>query len=112
MGAALSHHEEPQALENRFDLTRPEDRCFAHELGDLNGLRSDEFHFEFGLAVLQQQLDDFLEVALKLVEARALRMGTRPPGNVPDEHPCLRVAFDDCGIGSHSFKYAARGRDG
>jgi hypothetical protein len=59
MRAAASHLGKAEPLEDRHNLARLQDGLVAHS-GDLNRRRADELRLEPGLAILQEQGDDFL----------------------------------------------------
>jgi len=60
VGAPLPYLAEAQPVENGRDLPRLQNRRPGHELpADLQCLGADELALEFGLAVLEQHLDDF-----------------------------------------------------
>jgi hypothetical protein len=54
-----------------------------------------------GFAVFEQELDDFPEVGLELIEGLALGMRAAPAGDVADVDPSIRIPFNDCGVGAH-----------
>ena len=59
---ALADLSESEIGKDRCNFTRLEDGHIAHGLGDLHGLRPDEFAFEFWIAVFKQHGDDLREV--------------------------------------------------
>jgi hypothetical protein len=74
--SALANVGEPEALQDRGDLTGFEDRYVAH-LRDLDGLRADELALHLRLTVLEKHRDDLTQVFVQLVECLALRMSAR-----------------------------------
>lgn len=77
----------------------PPQRERVHETGstpgDLNRLGADELGFETRLPVLEEHRDDFLEVALKLVQAVALRMCAGPPRHLTDVDAGFGILMND-----------------
>jgi hypothetical protein len=52
---------------------------------DRDGLGADEFTLQGGLAVLKQHLDHFMQITVKLVQRRALRMRAGKAGHVANQ---------------------------
>ena len=97
--AALPHLNKPQTQKPRDDVARLENRRGAH-LRDLDGLRADELGFDRWLAILKQHRDHFAEILLQLIQALALTVRARKPGNVPDIEPGFGIAPDDHRVAS------------
>jgi hypothetical protein len=57
-------------------------------------LNPDKLGFQVGLTVLKQHGDDLLEVALQLIQARALAVGTRPARDVAYVEASVGVSLD------------------
>ena len=57
-------------------------------------LYSYELGLEGRLAVLEEHADNFLEVALELIERLTLTVSPRPARDVPYKKPRIRIAFD------------------
>lgn len=85
------------------DLARLQDRRPRHGLRHGDCLDADEFGVEGGVAVLEQQADDLLQVAVQFVEGLALTMCPGEPGHIPDVQPGIGVTFDDRGEGPHGL---------
>lgn len=100
---ALTHLDEAKGNQNGDDLARLEDGYVSHSSGNRDVLNPDELGFELGLAVFEKHADDFLEVAVELVERFALRMRARKARNETDKQPGLRAPFNHRGIDSHGF---------
>jgi hypothetical protein len=62
----LSNLDETVSLEKSYDLARLENRSRPH-LGDSDRANPDELRFERRLAILQEHLDHFVQIALKLI---------------------------------------------
>lgn len=101
MRTALPCQREALALQEAFDLPRLQNRNGAHPLGDLNRVCADEFRFQAGLSILQEEFHHLPQVGEQLVHRSPLGMGPRPAGNVPDEQAGICVALDDSGKGAH-----------
>jgi hypothetical protein len=69
--------------------------------GDLEGLRSDEFGVEIRIAIFEKHGDNLFEVLSEFVDCYALRMRTRPPGDVADINAGLSIFLDDRGKVPH-----------
>lgn len=76
----------------------------------LDGPNRDELGLELGLAILEQQADDFLQVGLQLIERFALAVRAGPARDMSDEQASVRVAFDDDIERSHASGYSPHGR--
>ena len=64
--ASLPDLSKAQALKKGHHLARLEDRWLRHGSG-LDGLDADEFGFELGFSILEEEGDDFLQVAVEFV---------------------------------------------
>jgi len=88
----------PQALQPRDHLAGFEDGCPGHDSGH-DGLDADEFGFKAGLAILEEKGDDFLQIAVELVERLALAVRPGKSGDVADEKSRVRITLHDRSIG-------------
>jgi len=105
--SALANLGEPEALQDRGDLTRFEDRYVPH-LRDLDGLRADELTLQLGFTVLEKHRDDLFEILSQLVDARALRVRARPSWDIAHEQTRIRVPLDDRRERPHGLQGSAR----
>ena len=82
--------------------------CFPSNTSDGNKLRPDKLRFHLRLAVFQQHLDDFLQIAPQFVQRFALRMRADKTRNMTDEQTGLRTFFNNCGESFHNapFEYS------
>jgi hypothetical protein len=98
VGTTLPDLAKPQALEQRDHLTGFEDGHPGHDSGH-DGLDADEFGFKAGLAILEEKGDDFLQVAVELVERLSLAVRPGESGHVANEESGVRVPLDDRSVG-------------
>ena len=82
---ALTNLDKPKRNQNGNDLRRLQDRDVSHPSSDCDILNSDELGFEYRLAILEKHRNDFLEIAIELIERLALRMGAGKPGHESDK---------------------------
>jgi len=75
---ALADLPKTQPLQKCHDLTRLEDRWLGHASRH-DGLDADELSFELRFAILKEESDHFLQVAVELVERCGRREGGGPP---------------------------------
>ena len=98
--AALADLPKTQPLEPCHHLAGLEDWWLGHNSRH-DGLDAYEFGFKLRFAILKEQRDDLLEVAVEFIERLRLAVGTGKAGDVADIQPGVRIAFDDCGKGLH-----------
>ena len=67
---------------------------WAH-LRDLDAVSADELRHELRRTVFQEHLDDLTEIGAKFFDARTLRVGSGPPGDVAYVERRLCIPFDD-----------------
>ncbi len=96
----LANLSETQPLEPCHHFTGLEDWWWRHNSRH-DGLDTDEFGFEVRFAVLKQERNHFLHVAVELIERFGLAVGTGKSRDVSDVQTSVGIAFDDCGIGLH-----------
>lgn len=96
MRSALANFSVSEALENRYELGSFENGNVPHGSSYGDGLNADEFHFQFGLAVLQQHRYDFPQVTIQLIETFSLRMSTRKAGHEPNIKTGFSVFLNYC----------------
>ena len=101
MRSALPHLLEPEPRQVGRDFTRLQNRNRGHSLRDPNRLKCYELRLEFRLTVLEEHLDDFTEVALKLVQGAALAMCAGPTGNCSNVKARVWVSLHDDAKASH-----------
>ena len=56
---------------------------------------SDKFGIQSRFAILQQHGDDLAQVVTQLIERFPLRMGSREPGDIPDQKPRCTIPLND-----------------
>ena len=69
---------------------------------DADLVNPDELALHHDLAVLEEQLDDFPQVSVELVQGFALTVGAGEPGHPTDVQSGVGVAFDDRDVGLHA----------
>jgi hypothetical protein len=100
---ALADFGEAERDKNGDDLARFENGDVPHRLRNSHVLDTDELGLQVGFSIFEKHGDDFLKVAVKLVERCPLSVGAGEPRDKPDKQPGLGAAFDDGGIGSHDW---------
>ena len=63
-------------------------------LGAFERLRSDELRVEVRVTILEQHVDDLTGVRAEFIQGLALRMRSRPAGDVADEQVRFLIALD------------------
>ena len=101
MRTSLADFRKTECHENGDDLTRFKNRDVAHRLGNCDVLHSDKLGLQIRLAIFEKHGNDFLEVAVKLVESFTLRMGAREPRDKPHKKFGLGTVFNYCRVSSH-----------
>lgn len=84
VGTALPHLHKALPVQEFDNFAWLENRDGAHFSGDLNLPDTNELGFQLRLAVLEEHRNYFAKILFHLVHIRTLRVGTRPPRNVPD----------------------------
>src|SRR6266571_2218259 len=93
--AALADLPKTQPLELRHDSRH-------------DGLDADEFGLKLRFAILEKESDDFLQVAVELVQRLCLAVGTGKARDVTDVETSIGIALDDCREGLHGRKDTER----
>ena len=101
MRTPLADLRETERNENGDDLAWLENGEVSHCLCNGDVLDTDKLRLQVGFAVFEQHGDDFLEVAVKLVEGFALRVGAWETWNKTHKKFGLRATFNDGRVSSH-----------
>src|ERR1700693_5084240 len=105
MRPALPNEREAQRLQDAANLAGLEDRRFGHRLRrHSDALGANELGLQLGFAVLQKHLDHRAEIARKLIERFALRVGAGETGHETDVKTGIGATLNDSGEGFHDLK--------
>lgn len=85
MRTALTYFGESERYKNGYDLARLENRDVSHRLCDSDILNTNKFGLQVRLPILEEHGDDFLEIAVQLVEGCPLGVGTAKSRHEPHE---------------------------
>lgn len=85
--SALPHFDETRLNKNGGNLDRLQNGDVPHALRNRDVLDTDELRFELGIAVLEEHGNNFLQIAIELVQRGALRMGAGEAGTKPTNSP-------------------------
>jgi hypothetical protein len=75
----------------------------AHTSINEHGVRADKFTLKAGLAILQEELDDFDQVLVEFVEGLRLSVRARPSGDVPHIEARIGVTLNNGGVTAHGY---------
>jgi hypothetical protein len=107
MRTTLSHVHKAQPPQNGSDFGRLQNWNVPHVSSNADVLYAHELRLEFGLAILQQHGNDFLEVEDEFIERRSLGVGTPETGDETNEQARLRIALNNCAINLHGWHLAS-----
>lgn len=94
MRATLANFGKTEGNKNSDNFTRFENRGVSHRLSNCDVLDTDKFRLQVWLAIFEKHANDFLKVAVQLVESFALRVSTGETRDKPNKKLGLWATFN------------------
>jgi hypothetical protein len=101
VGSALPNFGKSEPFQTRDYLARFENRNRAHCLRDKDCLRTYEFRFQRGFAILKQHRDHLAKIGVQLIESLALTMSPSKSGDKAYKETGFRITLDNSRVGCH-----------